>query len=386
MQGGATQFRVQTRRRGGAPGMYMEVSSHNEERVLLNSNPQAPEVWTLVINTADDDEEYGVGLTDPVGTSVTIDSGTGATAATIAEALATAWNGDPLSRGIASADGTTTSGSVVFTGTYPGIAYAMEEQANAGKMALTNTSDAATADAVPFGVAMIAVEYVTDQDAVRGVIAKASALETKEGTLTATFAGGELYTVTVIVKGQAYQAGPITASVDDATTAGLIEDALTAILPANTVTATDNGDGTVTLEAALAGLDFSVTYGTTSGGNLAWAWVEDGRLTDLNRCFAGVAIFAYDEQQQRIDVEAAEYPPNAGVRVSDNADVWVATSQAVTLGDAVWVELDAGSADVGKFFNTGSATRVQLDTSRAEWLRNDHSTSDAAIGGIRFRK
>lgn len=376
--GAAHILAVSTRRRPGSPGMPAHVSQDNEYSMLVNKDPQAAEVWDLVIDTATNSEDYGLNLTDPVSASIvySADSSTGKDE--IAAGLVAAWNESPLCRMVAEAtdDGVDT---VTLTGVVAGAAFTVAEDENAAKMTLTNTTNAAEADAVPFGRAMISTAYESDEAEELGVIAKSTALTAQVDTLTVDYAASEEYTVIIEVGGDRYLIGPIVADTDDATTSALIHNAINAMMPANTVISTNPAATSVVLTAEVAGKPFKTTVGLLTGttARLSVAHTTATPQTDFNRVFAGVSCVAYDQQQAAIDSEAAEYPANAGVTVMKKGQIWVESSEAVTQHSDVYVELDGTSANVGKFFTSGSATRVLVDPAKAHWKRAAHSASGA---------
>lgn len=373
-RGAISQLTTSTRRRPAVPGMVADVSQDSEHDVLINSDPQADELYTLVIDTATDDEDYGVNLTDPSLVSITIDSGTGSTTTTVAAAIAAAWNAAPQARGIAVAVAVTTT--VTFTAVYPGVAFVMEEDENAGKMTLTNTTDAAEADTVPFGRAMISVAYQADEADQLGILAKSSSLVAQVDTFTVIFEATEVYLIDITIEGQAYKVH-VPANTNSDTTATDIRTAVNAIMPANSVIASGATDQVI-LTSELAGKGFVTDYGTqlSPDVNLVKDSSTNGVTTDFDQAFAGISTFSADTQQLAIDTESAEYAANAGVDVLQRGKIWVENTESISLGDAVYVELGV-TADNGKFFAAASATRHRVDPKLLKWRRADHGASGA---------
>ena len=378
--GAIHQLNVSSRRRPGVAGMLVDLDHNNDVGLLINSNPQAAELYTLVIDTATDAEIYGVNLTDPLDVSSAY-LATAADKAVISAGIAAAWNETPQARAMAEAVADATS--VAFTGVYPGVVFAMEEDENAGKMTLTNTTDAAEADPVPFGRAMVSTSYQTGEPDELGVLAKSSTLSARVSTLTITYAAGEIYTVGITVEGKRYQVA-VLATTNDDTTAAAIFNALNAMLPANTVVAT-NATNVVTLTAELAGKYFEVDLGLVTGttARMVLADTTDTPACDFNKVFAGVSIWTYDEQQLAIATESAEYAKNAGVEVLRRGDVWVTNTQTLVAHSDVYVELDGTGSNAGKFYNDPSATRVKVDRSSLSWLRSDGPDSDGDVAALR---
>lgn len=384
MPTGATQqLTVNSRRRPGVAGMLVDLDRNNQEiDLLINSDPQGDELYTLVVDTATDAEVYGVDLTDPLTVDVNY-TATAADKAVIALGMANAWNAAPQARAMAIAlsDGVDT---VTYTGTYPGVAFVMAEADNAGKMTLTNTTNAAEAATVPFGRAMVATSFQAGEPDQLGVLAKSSALAARVSTLTITYAAGERYAVGVTVNGQRYSVN-VLADTDDDTTAAAINTAINAMLPADTVISTV-ATNVVTLTAELAGQYFDVDLGLVSGttARMVLADTTNTPSCDFNQVFAGVSLWTYDEQQLAIASESAEYAKNAGVEVLRRGAVWVANTETLVAQSKVYVELDGTGSNAGKLYSTNSATRVLVDPAVARWQRSDGASSDADVAVLRL--
>lgn len=382
-RGATQQTTVQQRRRPGIPGMLVDMSRQIDRDVLINSDPEAAELYTCVIDTATNSVVYGVNLTAPVAVSVSFTADSSATKIEIAAGLAAAWNTAPQARAIAEAvsDGVDT---VTFTGVFAGVPFTMEEDESAALMTLTNTTNATEADAVPFGRAMISLEYQANgYPNPLGIIAKSSALTAQLDTLTPIYSAGERYSVTIEVKGERYQFH-VDEDTNIATTCTAIAAAINLTMPAATVIAAGTAT-TVTLTAELAGLPFKTSAGSEDGDNMTLAHTTTGADTDFNRAFAGISLWSADTQQAAIDTESAEYRPNAGVEVARAADVWVENSQTIVARSDVYVELDGTGSDAGKFFNTDSATRVLVEPSLLKWQRSAFATSDADVAAVRIQ-
>lgn len=385
-RGATQQLSVNARRRPGVPGMPVDLSSQHDTDVLINSDPQAAEVYTLVIDTATDDEDYGVDLTDPVAVSVSIDSGTGSSVGSIATALAAAWNASPQARAMAEA--TVVTDTITFTGVFPGVAFTMAEDENAAKMTLTNTANAAEADTVPFGRAMISTSYQAGYPDPLGVIAKSTSLTAQVDTYLLTYDAAVDVSVTVTVDGIDYTATILQATDLDTSGTALAAE-LEAILNAASVPVTATWDtDTLTLTSDLAGLPFSSSIAWGAGRDTGAATKTTNSTTpstDFNQVFAGISLWTYDEQQLSLTTEAAEYSANSGVEVMRRGDVWVENTQTLIAHTAVYVELDGTGDDAGKFYNDSSATRVRVDPAYLSWLRSDASDSDADVAALRIQ-
>jgi hypothetical protein len=72
---------------------------------------------------------------------------------------------------------------------------------------------------------------------------------------------------------------------------------------------------------------------------------------------------------------------NAGMMVMSDGLIWVENSESPTKGDDVYVELNSGSANCGKFFKTSSSTRVRL--TGFAWDRAERSTQSDGIAVLK---
>lgn len=368
-----------SRRRPAVAGMRATTNHLDRLLWLVNANPQAKELYTLVVDTATNSEDYGVNLTDPNDASVVYSADSGTSKAEIADGLADEWNESPLCRAIAVAASNGVD-TVTFTGVYEGVAFTMEEDENAAKVTLTNTTNAAEADSVPFGRGIVSLSVEADEADEYGILAKSSVLTAQVDTITVDYAAGELYTVTIEVDDETYGIGPITADTDDATTSAAIFNAINAMMPANTVVATNPSATSVVLTAEVAGKAFKARVSLKSGttARLSLAHTTSGPETDIRECLRGVSMYTTSEAAQTVAGDDPVYPANAGVEVIGKGLVWVENTQSPSMGDDVYIELGV-TADNGKFFTTSSATRVKLPRSIAQWRRSEFADSDGGV-------
>lgn len=381
--GAIAQLSVNARHRPAVPGMLVDISLQIDRDVLINSDPQAAEVYTVTIDTATDAEEYGINMTSPVDVSIVITAGTSSTTTTVAAALAAAWNASPLARGMAEA--VAAAAVVTITGVYPGIAFVIEEDENAAKMTLANPTDAATASTVPFGRGMISTSFQAGYPDQNGILAKSSALTAQADTYTLTYDAGVEISAVIEVDGETYESVPFAMATNLATVTAALDAAIDAAVPANSVIATNTAT-TVVITSELAGKAFKSWIRFGVGATTAAAVKvsnEDTPSTDINAVLAGVSLWTYEEQQLAIASEVAEYSANSGVEVVRRGDVWVENTQTLVAHSDVYIELDGTGSDAGKFFNTSSATRAKIDSDKMSWLRGDASSSDADVAVLR---
>jgi hypothetical protein len=186
----------------------------------------------------------------------------------------------------------------------------------------------------------------------------------------------------IAVAGVSYS-GQIAADTDSTTTAAALVAAVNAQMPANTVLAS-NALGVVTLTAEVPGLAFSISAGTKSGtaARAVQADVTVGPLSDINRCFAGAAISTYNQPGVTVGVANNSYIANSAMGVLSRGQVVVYSEQTVTTSDKVYIETSAG-ANQGLFYNTSTATRLQL--TGATWIpRPSYDSSTLNIVSLAY--
>ena len=385
--GAAHQPVVNTRRRSGVPGMPAHVGDGTGVKPLINKDPQAAQVWTLVIDTASNSEVYGVNMTAPITGSANYTSDASATLDEIADGLADAWNDDPALRGYAEAvsDGVDT---IVFTGVYPGVVVTIAEDENAAKTTLTETTTAAVADSVAFGRAMISLGYETDEGEELGILAKSSALTAQVDSYALTYDAGIEISAVIEVDGQTYESVPFAMATNIATVAAALDAAIDAAVPANTVIATNDTVDTVTITSELAGRPFKswIRFGVGASTAAAVKTSTEGDLeTDINECLAGIAQWSSDVAVEQLPSatsdEAVAYPANDMATVRYQGKIWVEVDSGATItrGGDVYIELDGTGSDAGRLYSSGGSTRALLNPDLVKWERGDFSGSDADI-------
>jgi len=379
-RGGIHQTSVSTRMRSAVAGMPEFADYQNETDFLINADPQAAEIWTLTIDTATDNEDYSVLLTDPAA-EATIDSGAGSSVTSVALALATAWNNAPIARGMATA--VAAGGVIVFTGIVPGLVFAMTEGDNAAKMTLVNTTNAAEADSVPFGRLMIALAYQANYSDKLGIRAKSTAFSAQVDVVTIVDAASQEYNVAITVEGKTYT-DDVTRDTNLATTLTALAAAINLIMPAATSVLADGSSGTtLVLTAEVAGKGFETNVGSKTGGNIVLTSSTNGITTDIEQAFAGISQYSTGVPSNSLPSSTsddASYPANSGVTAQTKGNIWVEVDSgiSVTLMGDVRVEMD-GSANSGRLYTVSSATRIKLPKSLISWIRNDFSGSDSPI-------
>lgn len=335
-----SQLSVRSRRLPGKVGQRYDIDSHAVEVDFCNAHPQATQITTITVSSAANDTDYAFSVN---GVEIRANSGAGATTGSIAAALAQALNESPLVRNqvIASAN----AAVITLESASPGLAFDVaESDANLG--APSTTQQAATADAIPFGVLCIRNgESSGPYPARQGRIASASGLVSQSVTLT--HGGAEPATVTLRVDGELVEASGATAAA--------LETALNNELPDNAIVVTVDGND-VTLAVEAAGDRFELV-GYTGDITLSAEQVGD----DIDRLALGVSVYAYDEEATRDGLIG--YPANAGAVALKRGKIWVESPGAVSPDDPVYVQLTG--SNLGTFHTTRASGRVRL--TRASW-------------------
>ena len=352
-------------------GMLADSSLLNDHESAVNADPQAVDVWTVLVASVTNSFEYVLTF-DGVTVSYTSDGS--ASKAEIADGLAEAINTEPVVRGRfeAVSDGVDT---IVITGLQPADVTVLTD--NTADLTTTHTTTADEADPIPFGRLIMSAGF--DDGARLCRLAASSGMTAQVDTLTIDYAANEVYLIDITIEGVTYKFA-VNADTDDATTSAAIFNAINARMPANSVVATNPAATSVVLTGEVAGKVFVTSVGTESAtvANLSLAHTTVG--TDVNDAL-GVSLHTYDEEDTARETDEIVYPANAGVHYARKARVAVEQSAAVTDGGAVYVELGV-AADNGQFFASSSATRVLY--SRAKWERNEDSSANDDVAVLRI--
>ena len=275
---------------------------------------------------------------------------------------------------------------MTVTGIYPGVAFTLTEGDSPTLTTLTNTQNAAQADTVPFGRAMISTGYETGYPDELGIIAKSSALSARVSTLTVTYAAGEIYTVGLTIEGTRYEVN-VAADTNDNTTAAAINTAINAMMPTTTVIGTA-ATNVVTLPPELAGQFFQddPRLGSGTTARLVLADTTNTPACDFNAAFAGISQAVYGVETPVLPssttADNVSYPANHGVTAMTRGQMWVESTETITDKAPVYVELDGTGSAAGRFYTAASATRVRVDPDMLKWRRSAFAASDADVAVV----
>lgn len=354
----------------GAP---TRTNHQNRETTGLNRSPGRPQIITVTVTDPGDSTDIDLIVE---GVEITVNTGTGLDAAGIVALFVTKINEDvPSIRAFLVP--TASTADLVLTGTENGFAFDVDDSDSALSAATTQTALDADSIAPGTGVLMLGYDSITTPLATtepERMIAKATtnALVAQVDVATLVYESTIVvyWSITLNSTGVTYS-GSITMATSLTASLDLLAAAINQAMPANTVIAANAGGTTLTLTAEVAGLGFHSSVGVAGAPTTGRASITTSNsgnpLTDINKAFLGVAKYPYDEEATAKATASVVYPPNAGVRVLQDAFVCVENSDSVTDSDTVYIELNPSSDDAGKFFDSGSATRLPLH--RAAWQR-----------------
>lgn len=351
----------------------------------VNQSPQAVDVWTISVpGSPDDSVDYSItsgGLTAAYAADST------STQDEVGAGLVAAWNATPGLR--AKAVASYTGGVITLTGVWPGVALStptVNSSATTQDLgAPSNTTAAAAASTVAFGLVLASNGYATDE-AVKKVFVPTTSLLTAQ-VISLTFAGNtsSYYHGSVDVNGKRYMWGGVVWDTDLDTTCTAIAAAINAVMPTETVIAASvgSGGGVITLTAEVEGAEFDAdahAQGHASAEATKAYTTGPSTSTSLRRAFAGISLRREDVENLTVDGDDPAYPANGGVEYADRGLVVVqrSTSETWALGDEVYVSV--ASATKGRVYNTAGSDRVWLPPSLLRIDRSESSTTSDGVG------
>lgn len=368
---------IPSRRPQGALGDLVYVSHLNRSKTVTNDNPQSVQIWTVTVDTAVNDTGYTF---DVEGVAISFTSDATATTAEIQAGLVAAYNASPVAFGMATAAGT--DPDVVITGRNAGINFEVSD--SDANLTTVETQDAAQADRIPFARLMVTQGFQSSPSLEAnelGALAKSSLLTAQVDTYLMTYQDAIRMSIFVEIEGETYEGSIVTAAASNIATEGaLLNTALNAALPANSVVATF-ATATITLTSEVAGKSFKswLVYQATVAADpitAAQTKTSTGLVSDdIAKAAVGLSMRRADVENATVAGDDPSYAPTFGVEVLSNGTMWVDSPGAVTPSDPVYVELGV-TADNGKFFTAASATRVLLPSTLARWERNVRDSGD----------
>lgn len=377
------QTSYRTRSIPGLPGQAYD----NTGQVLsgLNVNPQAKQIDSFDVDTATDTEDYSV-VIDGVDIEITAASSTDTL---VVIQFVNAINDSIIAGKVIAEVDPASSDTVLLTARLGGIGFTLALGTNAAKMTKNAQTQAnATADAIPFGAAVISDGFVDDTSGGQPQSGTERKIKLAKATnFTAQVDNLELtYDATVGAKVSITYYDPVVgdwttqdfehAQATDADTSIIALAAqINATMPANTIIATHPTADTLTLTAEIAGAHFEVSYGFGTGRDTG-AWVHTTNrsvATSLQDALLGVAQATQLVQRTAPATPGAlptgitEYPANRVVNVMQGGRTWVEPEAAPTATSRVYCRLVAdGSLDtLGGFTPAAGDGVVRLKN--AKW-------------------
>ena len=382
----APNFFQSTVRARTALGFYGDGTGST--RTLANVSGQAADVWTVAVPASPDNSTaYSVTVN---GTTASYTTDGSATQAELGAGLVAAIDASVMNGLLTPSYA---GGTLTLTGNFPGIDFTPTVSGGSGASALgtpSNSTAAASASTVAFGLLMCSDGQVTDERILKGFVPTTSLMTAQ--VQSHTFAGntGAYYSGTVSINGKAYNWGGVVWTSDLDTTCGLIATAINAVMPTETVLAASvgSGGGVVTLTAEVEGAEFDSTA-VASGHADAEATkaytTGPSRATSLARAFAGVSRRRLDVENLTLDGDDPAYAANAGVEAFYSGFVLVEThSETPTPGDDVYVSV--ASATKGEFYTSAGTDRVWMPRDLLTWDTNEDSGTSDSIGRIRIHR
>lgn len=353
------QYNVKQDQLRGFAGQIYDIGAP-KQLPYIAPDGAVKKVYTLVIDTASNSEAYSL---DILGSTISYTSDGSATVAEIADGLAAAWQDDGIARGqfVASSDGVDT---VTFTAVAPRVDVDIEENDNAAKMTLTETTAAAEEAGIGFGL------FVYRDGTSTGVLGHRKCTLTNPGTakqFTITVDSVDNtteYRIDLEVHGIVYEVAYTSdgSATEAEITAGLDAALDSALSGVEGLTITSDADE-VFITASVAGFNDFAVIGWTS--NLAVDQNEEGdRPEDL---IAGITSAGSYQQAPATIGGDAEWGPKTTIPVVYGNRIYVDGGASATRGGQVFV--GQTGAEKGKAYtaNDGSGGRLPVPKALAQW-------------------
>jgi len=358
-----------------------------------NDGGSAYEVWTVQASGTSA-ASFSIYPTLSSSQAVTISGAAAASATLVATNLETAFKANAVAFGLASV--TRSTDTLTITGRGSGVALTIDGASNCS---LSNTTDAAQAERVPAGIAIIRTGYDSTANTFKGRRAISSAFTAQSVAMTfASMSGGRLGVVITFAGVQV----PVYVAFDtnnNTTVTNLktaINTAMDATFPAGqSVVASDSG-GVLTLTADVAGAVFNAvgdTAGATAatlatvwnGGSATTAPGYDNPTYSLPAAYIGTSLFSSGMIESSPGAADPAYPPAANMNVATGGPGIVAvphTATAPSYGAGAWVDCTTSSAGRGQYYFAGSASssRVPLWMPGRGWLAIAAGSNDSTLG------
>ena len=382
---------VRARLHQGIPGDWVYADPDRRWSSGINSSPQAVQVTTVTVTDQGDDDDVIITIN---GIDVSINTGTGGTAATIGADLAEAINAEPLVRGQVRASFDTAT--LTLTGLTAGLEFTVSIASDPDSVlsSVTTTTAADTADAIPFGRVVVSQGSNTSESEKLVALADTTKFTAQVQTLSIAYVDTAVINISVWeIRGseriRLAEVSEASAASQDATIDALVV-LLNAALPAASVLAAANDASAtaIVFTAEIPGLEFEVTWlAGHEGASLPAITIANttgpSRSTSLHRAFAGISLYSPADECGTVGGETGQYAGNAGVKFGQRGCLWITNAETPAEADTVYVELAAGST-AGRLYAASSATRVALSKAVAVWERDGLVTADS-LAAVRLK-
>lgn len=352
-------------------------------QTVVNESPQARQVTTIAVPASPDNSTLYTVTIGGVASTFTTDAS--ATQAELGAGLLAAIRANAgANRQMSSAYA---GGTLTLTGVWPGAVTVVTRAGGSGGGVLgapTNSTSAAAADSVGFGLAVV---RKAGNDLRKGFVATVANFTAQVISLTFTGNTASYYTGSVTVNGRLYVWGGVVWTTNLDTTCGLIADAINAVLPVETVIAASVGSagGVVTLTAEVEGAEFDAEARATghADAEATKAYTTGpSTATSFARAFLGLSVRRTDVEDTTVAGDTAAYQPNEGVEVMTQGFMWVERDTAETwaAGEGIFVSL--ASATKGRLYNAAGTDRVWMPRTKLLIDRSESSTTSDGLGYV----
>lgn len=379
-----------SRSRQGIPGDWVYSSVDRVSRSAINAQGQVAQVATIVVDTATNSATYTWTIEGQVLT-YTADSSTSATE--IGDGIVAAINANGIVRGKVTA--VNAAGTVTITALRAGTIGSFTASDSDAKLTTTESSTAAAdASSIEFGRALVrtglntapvGVTYADQETLARvplstGFTAQVITLTSVNGTATTKHIRAyEIRHGERVLIVDAEYAGSAT----EATDATNIAAAFNLAAPANTIIAAVAASVTVTFTAEVPGLEFAIEAEVVTDGDVTIAnTTGPDTTTSLRLAWLGISLYSPSDPSSTIGGSNGSYAGNQGVEYAVRGVVWVTSAETPVSNGIVYVETVTGATQ-GRFYISGSSTRVALGRMAARWERDGLVTADS-LAAIRL--
>lgn len=343
----------------GLAGQEATLSGVRQADTMTNDRPRTAQRDTVEVTTVTNSATYTITI-DSIPVMYTADSS--ATNTEIRDGLIAAINGEPLLAGRVLASVKDTD-ELYIDARLAGVGFVTTVDA---KLTLANTTANADSASVLFGAGVFRTGEQAGCTADSALFTAATATV---ATLTPTVTNSAIYSlgITNLETGNTIT---VSYTADGSATAQEIVEglatAVNAVMPANTVIATEN-DAVLTLTAEELSAGGYYRFAVVHSGNQTLSYTAGTYTSEeaqAEAMFAGVALRTATEAP--LSDGTLGYPGGSPMSVLSTGDVWVSTVDTVTVTGDVYLGV-TGSAR-GKWRGSAATGYVKLPKRQARWM------------------